>query len=187
MAKWQFSDTASLKVGKDYSPVTDNNMSNQVFDSDNDLYGNGLFYGRRPCLHRSVCRQLRVCRPDPHLRQMTRSAPPPSESTAPPGGDPDAYFPKLEAAYNFKFSAGYIRPFAGFQWYKDRRDRRRKCHQTTSTWCTAYVLGASSQVNIGAFYANARIRVGRELELIKLVARCKRGQEQPALFKNRRR
>ena len=46
--QWQFSDNASLKVGKDYSPVTDNNMSNQVFDSDNDMEGNGLFYGRRP-------------------------------------------------------------------------------------------------------------------------------------------
>src|SRR5512137_2142264 len=35
--QWQFSDTASLKVGKDYSPITDNNMSNQVFDADNNL------------------------------------------------------------------------------------------------------------------------------------------------------
>ena len=46
--QWQFADNASLKVGKDYSPVTDNNMSNQVFDSDNDMEGTGLFYGRRP-------------------------------------------------------------------------------------------------------------------------------------------
>src|SRR5512143_1000803 len=46
--QWQFSDTASLKVGKDYSPVTDSNMSNQVFDSDNDMEGTGHFHGRRP-------------------------------------------------------------------------------------------------------------------------------------------
>ena len=46
--QWQFSDTASLKVGKDYSPVTDGNMSNQVFDADNDMEGTGHFHGRRP-------------------------------------------------------------------------------------------------------------------------------------------
>ncbi len=44
---WKFSDNASLKVGKDYSPVTDF-ISNQWFDGDNDLLGNGNFYGRRP-------------------------------------------------------------------------------------------------------------------------------------------
>ena len=43
-------------------------------------------------------------------------------------GDPDAYLPKLEAAYNLKFDAGYIRPFAGFQWYKIDADRHRHRH-----------------------------------------------------------
>ena len=44
---WKFSDMASLKIGKDYSPVTDF-ISNQWYDSDADLLGNGNFYGRRP-------------------------------------------------------------------------------------------------------------------------------------------
>ena len=44
---WKFSDNAFLKVGKDYSPITDF-ISNQWFDGDNDLLGNGNFYGRRP-------------------------------------------------------------------------------------------------------------------------------------------
>ena len=44
---WKFSDNASLKVGKDYSPTTDF-VSNQWFDGDNDMLGNGNFYGRRP-------------------------------------------------------------------------------------------------------------------------------------------
>ena len=44
---WKFSDNAWLKVGKDYSPVTDF-ISNQWFDGDNDLLGEGNFYGRRP-------------------------------------------------------------------------------------------------------------------------------------------
>ena len=35
---WKFSDNAWLKVGKDYSPVTDF-ISNQWFDADNDMLG----------------------------------------------------------------------------------------------------------------------------------------------------
>ena len=38
--QWKFSDNASLKVGKDYSPATDF-ISNQWFDADNDLFGDG--------------------------------------------------------------------------------------------------------------------------------------------------
>ena len=45
--QWNFSDNAFLKVGKDYSPVTDF-ISNQWFSADNDLLGEGNFYGRRP-------------------------------------------------------------------------------------------------------------------------------------------
>ena len=45
--QWKFSDNALLKVGKDYSPVTDF-ISNQWFDADNESAGEGNFYGRRP-------------------------------------------------------------------------------------------------------------------------------------------
>ena len=44
---WKFTDSASLKVGKDYSPVTDF-ISNQWYNADNDMLGEGNFYGRRP-------------------------------------------------------------------------------------------------------------------------------------------
>ena len=46
---WKISDSMSLKVGKDYSPVTDF-ISNQWFASDNDMLGEGNFYGRRPAM-----------------------------------------------------------------------------------------------------------------------------------------
>jgi hypothetical protein len=44
---WKFADNASLKVGKDYSPVT-RFLSGQVFGEDAGLLGLGDFYGRRP-------------------------------------------------------------------------------------------------------------------------------------------
>ena len=44
---WRFSDNAWLKVGKDNATVTDV-ISNQMYDADGNLYGEGNFYGRRP-------------------------------------------------------------------------------------------------------------------------------------------
>ena len=44
---WHFSDNAWLKVGKDNATVTDV-ISNQMYDADGNLYGEGNFYGRRP-------------------------------------------------------------------------------------------------------------------------------------------
>jgi hypothetical protein len=153
---WQFSDNASLKVGKDFSPVTDNNMSNQVFDSDNDLYGNGLFYGRRPAYIGLYVGNFEFAALTPiYGNEVGTTAVGINGAT---GGDPDAYFPKLEAAYNFKFNAGYIRPFAGFQWYKVEETGAGNVTNDLDVY--AYVLGASSQVNIGAFYVNAECAWG---------------------------
>ena len=119
---WQFADNASLKVGKDYYPVTDNNMSNQVFDGDNNLEGNGLFYGRRPSYIGLYLGGFEFAALTPAYGQNPGS----TQGTSPnlngvqgaTNGDPDAYLPKFEAAYQWKFDAGYIRPFAGFQYYK---------------------------------------------------------------------
>ena len=57
---WKFSDNAFLKVGKDYSPTTDF-ISNQWYDCDADLLGNGNFYGRRPAGAHPGARRLRDC------------------------------------------------------------------------------------------------------------------------------
>jgi hypothetical protein len=111
--QWQFADNASLKVGKDYSPVTDNNMSNQVFDEDNDLYGNGLFYGRRPAYLGLYLGSFEFAALTPNFGSDVGTTA--TGINGATGGDPDDYLPKLEAAYSLKFNAGYIRPFAGFQ------------------------------------------------------------------------
>nr|MCU0601966.1 hypothetical protein [Desulfobacterales bacterium] len=46
---WNFADNAALKVGKDYSPVSQL-FSNQVFNDDDDMEGSGAFHGRRPAM-----------------------------------------------------------------------------------------------------------------------------------------
>ena len=54
---WKFSDNAWLKVGKDFSPVTDF-ISNQWYDADNDMWGNGQFYGPASAIYRPRDREL---------------------------------------------------------------------------------------------------------------------------------
>jgi len=154
--RWQFSDTASLKVGKDYSPVTDNNMSNQVFDADNNLEGTGLFYGRRPAYIGLYIGNLEFAALTPIYGNQTGTTDVGINGAT--GGDPDAYYPKFEAAYTFKFNSGYVRPKAGFQWYKVEENGIGNVNKDLDVY--AYVLGASSQVNIGAFYVNAEIDWG---------------------------
>ena len=60
-------------------------------------------------------------------------------------GDPDVYFPKLEANYNLVFGAGYIKPFAGFQYYQVKSgDPAQNVQDDIDIY--SYVLGASSDV-----------------------------------------
>ena len=159
--QWQFSDTASLKVGKDFSPVTDNNMSNQVFDADDNLEGQGLFYGKRPAYIGLYVGNFEFAALTPvYGNDVGTTATGINGAT---GGDPDSYLPKLEAAYNFKFDAGYIRPKAGFQWYKVEENGIGNVTDDLDVY--AYVLGVSSQLNIGAFYVNAEFDWGANWSL----------------------
>jgi hypothetical protein len=161
--QWQFTDNASLKVGKDYSPVTDNNMSNQVFDADNNLEGNGLFYGRRPSYIGLYVGGFEFAALTPAYGQNPGT----TQGTSPnlngvqgaTNGDPDAYLPKFEAAYQWKFDAGYIRPFGGFQYYKIAASNPGTVTDTLDIY--SYVLGIGGQVNIGAFYLNSEVAWGQ--------------------------
>ena len=158
-------------------------MSNQVFDSDNDMEGTGHFHGRRPAYIGLYVGNFEFAALTPiYGNDVGTTATGINGAT---GGDPDAYLPKLEAAYNFKFDAGYIRPFAGFQWYQIEETGIGNVTKDLDVY--AYVLGVGGQVNIGAFYVNAQARLGRELELTQLEIGHKRGHQQPAVFKLGRR
>ena len=185
---WQFADNASLKVGKDYSPVTDNNMSNQVFDADNNLEGNGLFYGRRPSYIGLYLGGFEFAALTPAYGQNPGT----TQGTSPnlngvqgaTNGDPDAYLPKFEAAYQWKFDAGYIRPFGGFQYYKIAPAGTGTVTDRLDIY--SYVLGIGGQVEHRRLLSEQRIRLGTELEFLQLVFGRKRRHEQPALFEDQR-
>ncbi len=138
---WKFADNATLKVGKDYSPVTEF-ISGQIFDSDAGLLGIGNFYGRRPSMLGLNIGAL-------ELALITNALNVPGGSGInPAGSDLDWNIPKMEAAYTLKMDAFYLRPFAGFQYFKVSEDTSALDDDLD---IYSYVLGLGGMANIGAF------------------------------------
>ena len=165
---WKFSDNASLKVGKDYSPVTDF-ISNQWFDGDNDLLGNGNFYGRRPQGLTLIIGDFELAFLTPQqgntggIGSTTTGILTPATSTAltqaNATGDPDVYLPKFEASYMLKLGPGYIKPFAGFQYYSVNSAAPTQDVQDDIDLYSG-VLGVSTSWNIGAFSIGGQVSYG---------------------------
>ncbi len=160
---WKFADSASLKVGKDYSPVTDF-ISNQWYDGDNDLLGNGNFYGRRPQQIGLDIGNFSIAFLTPQqgntggIGSTTSGIVLPNTGVG-ATGDPDVYFPKLEANYNLVLGAGYIKPFAGFQYYQVKSgDPAQNVQSDIDLY--SYVLGVSTMWNIGAFGIGGQVSYG---------------------------
>jgi hypothetical protein len=152
---WKFSDMAFLKVGKDYSPVTDF-ISNQWFDADSDLLGNGNFYGRRPAGLTLGIGDFEIAFLAPSYgADVGTTATGINGST---GGDPDSYIPRFEAGYMLKLGAGYIKPFAGFQYYKVEDTGLGNVTDTLDVY--SYVVGVSTSWNIGAFSLGGQVSYG---------------------------
>ena len=156
---WKFADDASLKVGKDYSPVTDF-ISNQWYASDADCLGVGNFYGRRP-------NQIALAMGNFEIAALT-----PTYGFA--YGDtgngingvtgspnPNSYTPRFEANYNLALGAGYIKPFGGFQYYDVKGANNgvaSNVNDTLDVW--SYVAGVSTSWNIGAFSIGGQVSYG---------------------------
>ena len=173
---WKFSDNAWLKVGKDYSPVTDT-ISNQVFDEDNDLYGEGNFYGKRPNGITLGLGDFELALLNPQqgdtggigrnnsgiLLPITNPANVNFQnSTTLQGtvtGDPDVYLPKFEASYRLEFGSGYLHPYAGFQWYQVKSFTGSQV--TSDQDIISYVVGVSTSWNIGAFSLGGQLSYGQ--------------------------
>jgi hypothetical protein len=171
---WKFSDMASLKVGKDYSPVS-NLVSGQIFDSDAGLLGQGDFYGKRPA-------GLTLILGGFELAFLTNSAVDTSPNSiaasvanvggvptavpavaspfdiTPTGADIDNNYPKIEARYAFKMGGFELIPFGGFQYFTVSSNNSIL---TDDLDIISYVGGLVAKVNLGAFYAAAEGAIGQ--------------------------
>jgi len=141
---WKFTDDAFLKVGKDYSPVTDF-ISNQWFGGDNDLLGEGNFYGRRPAGLTLGVGNFEIAFLTPSYgADVGTTATGINGST---GGDPDSYIPRFEASYMAKLGAGYIKPFPACS---ITRFRLTASATSTTTWTSCLMSPASAPAGTSA-------------------------------------
>jgi hypothetical protein len=152
---WKFSDNAFLKVGKDYSPVTDF-ISNQWFDGDNDVLGTGNFYGRRPAGLTLGIGDFEIAFLTPSYGGDTGTSA--GGINGATGGDADSYIPRVEAGYMLKLGPGYIKPFAGFQYYTV--ESTGIGNVTDDLDVLSWLVGVSTSWNIGAFSLGGQVSYG---------------------------
>jgi hypothetical protein len=153
---WKVSDFTSFKVGKDYSPTTDF-ISNQWFNADNDLLGEGNFYGRRPAGLTLILGNFELAALVPtYGADLNTTANGVNGATG--ATDPDSYIPRFEASYMAKLGAGYIKPFGGFQYYTVKPGGSTVLTDDVDVW--SYVLGLSTSWNIGAFSIGGQLSYG---------------------------
>jgi hypothetical protein len=166
---WKFSDNGSLKVGKDYSATYDP-ISNMWFDADKDLYGEGSFYGTRPAYIGLYLGAFEIDFMTPiqgntgGIGSTTSGILMPATNQATLAqvgatGDPDVYFPKLEATYKLVFGSGYIKPFGGFQYYTVKSGAPTQ-NVTGKIDVYSYALGVGTLWNIGAFSIGGSVSYG---------------------------
>ena len=147
---WKFSDNATLKVGKDYSPVTEF-ISGQVYDTDAGLLGQGNFYGRRPGMLGLNIGALELALIHNALNDSSPAGT--ALDLTPAGSDVDNNLPKFEAAYTLKMDAFSLRPFAGIQYFTVSSTDTTEAAGTLTddVDVISYVVGLGGMVNIGAF------------------------------------
>jgi hypothetical protein len=153
---WKVSDFTQFKVGKDYSPTTDF-ISNQWFNADADLLGDGNFYGRRPAGLTLILGNFELAALVPSFgADLNTTANGINGATG--ATDPDSYIPRFEASYMAKLGAGYLKPFGGFQYYTVKPGGSTVLTDDVDVW--SYVLGLSTSWNIGAFSIGGQLSYG---------------------------
>jgi hypothetical protein len=144
---WQLTDNVALKVGKDYSPVTQG-VSNQVFNSDDDMEGSGVFHGRRPAGLTLILEGFELAL----LHNALKDGSSGPTDIAPAGSDFDWNLPKIEARYTLKMDTFQLIPFGGFQYFKVS-DGTSALQDNLDVY--SYVFGLTAKLNVGAFYLAA--------------------------------
>jgi hypothetical protein len=136
---WKFADNMSLKVGKDYTPVSQF-VSTQTFFEDLGLLGIGTTYGRRPG-------QIAL-----QIGGFELALIQPNSTNTFAGGDTDEWLPKIEAKFGMPLGMFSFNVMGGFQTFTVEDVGGAI---TDDIDIVSYIVGADVGVNIGAFYVKA--------------------------------
>jgi hypothetical protein len=137
---WRFADNATLKIGKDYGPLS-NLVSGGAYDSDFALKGQGDMYDKRPSGITLVLGGFELA--------LLTNAVTESNDLTPTGADIDWEIPRVESRYTLKFDNFQLIPMAGFQYFKVSEANSAL---TDDLDVYSYALGIVAKMDIGAFY-----------------------------------
>jgi hypothetical protein len=142
---WDFG-AATLKVGKDYSPVKQF-TSGQVFDGDAGLLGNGAAYGGRNG-------QIALSFGGFEIAAVTNNTA--SNIRNIDTGDLDDYLPRIEAAWGMSFDTWNFNIIGGFNWFEYEDAGADEEDVDVVSW----LLGVDAGVNFGPAYIKAGVSGG---------------------------
>jgi hypothetical protein len=152
---WNFG-AGTLKVGKDYSPMTEF-VSNQVFDTDLGLLEFGAPYAGRPGQIALGFGGFEVAFITPKTNVDLES-----ETGVAADGDEKRIIPKLEASYGMAFDAWNFKIMGGYQYYSLKDvDSLTNPGDTNDISVTSYTIAGSGMFNFGPAYVGAQLQYGR--------------------------
>jgi len=178
---WNFG-AGNLKVGKDYTPVSQF-ISSQAFDGDLGLLGIGTFYGSRKGQVSLGFGGFNIAFINPSsgtiagMANTTSSLPTTSTirggvTFLTPGasattytfaGDVDEYLPKIEASWGMGFDTWNFNIMGGWNGYQIEDVVSSKDGSTNDVDVYSYVVGGTAGVNFGPGYVKAAISYGRNI------------------------
>ena len=154
-ANWKFTDGMRLKVGRDYTPISQF-LSGQVGVEDNGFVGMGLLYGfREDQIALSFGGfTIAALSPTNSNKFYARGGGMPAYG----GGNSKQVMPKFEASYYKSFDSWNFGLQGGFNYYsvKDAiRTTGSKAGKEEDIAVTSYLLGATTGFNFGPAYVKA--------------------------------
>jgi hypothetical protein len=159
--EWKFAEDMSLKVGKMDSTAT-NIINNRMFNGDDEMLGQGQFYGKRPAGIELNIHNFALGMFTPNVGgDVNAYAGTATGFANATNGEGDAYLPKFEAKYKLDLGAGYIQPFGGFQWYKVAPSGTGTVYDKLDVY--SYVAGVGTMWNIGAFSIGGEASYGMNM------------------------
>jgi hypothetical protein len=155
---WNFG-AGTLKVGKDYSPMTAF-VSAQAFDADLGLLEFGAPYAARPGQVALGFGGFEVAFITPKtsvgLEDTSTGS---TGQTA--GGDEKRIIPKLEASWGMGFDAWNFKLMGGYQYYSLKDVTSLDNGQENDVKVTSYTIAGSGMFNFGPAYVGAQAQYGR--------------------------
>jgi hypothetical protein len=193
--EWKFGDDMFLRVGKEYTPVSQF-TSGQVYDADLGLLGIGTQYGNREAQVAFGFGNFEIALIQPHVEYIeglqatsttsfagTLGTTPINVTTdIPANGDPDRVLPKFEAKWGMSFDAWNFNLQGGYQYYSIADVTSAKNGQTNDLDVTSYTLGADVGFNFGPAYVKAAGAYGQNWDNAAWALGGNHNQGSPAVW-----